>query len=189
MLSYDWDDTVNALYSPWLDVVGTFQHALGPYSAGQPLQTFTTPAANVTQTGYPNMTVLANWSASGTYSVDGYGIAPSGFLARTKDGSVVGGIFSGTFDTAPLAAGAHQLLVTRSATKVTVHQPLGDDTQLAVRLPSSWAAGKPVQARAVGPDGSDRGAVDGTVEGGRFLFRCEGPQPGSPAPTYAITVG
>jgi hypothetical protein len=189
MLSYDWDDTVNALYSPWLDVVGTFQHALGPYSAGQPMQSFGSPAANVTQTGYANMTVLANWSDSAAYSVDGYGVAPSGFLARTKDGGVVGGIFSGTFDTAPLAPGTHQLLVTRTASKVTVHQPLGDDTQLAVRLPSSWQAGQPVQVNAVGSDGSSRGAVEATVAGGRAVFRCEGPQPGSPAPTYVITVG
>jgi Domain of unknown function (DUF6259) len=189
MLSYDWDDTVNALYNPWLDVVGTFQHALGPYSAGQPLQSFSSPAANVTQTGYPNMTVLANWSGSATYSVDGYGVAPSGFLARTKDGAVVGGIFSGTFDTSLLAPGPHQLLVTRTATKVTVHQPLGDDTQLAVRLPSSWQAGQPVHVDAVGQDGRSRGFVDATVQGGRAVFRCEGPQPGSAAPTYVITVG
>ncbi len=188
MLSYDWDDTVNALYNPWLDVVGTFQHGLGPYSAGQPLQSFTSPAANVTQTGYPNITVLANWSDA-AYAVDGYGIAPSGFLARTKDGAVVGGSFSGTFDTSPLSAGTHQLLVTRTATTVTVHQPLGDDTQLAVRLPSSWQAGQPVHANVVGPDGHDRGSVDGTAESGRFVFRCEGPQPGSPAPTYMISVG
>jgi hypothetical protein len=189
MLSYDWDDTTNALYNPWLDVVGTFQHALGPYSAGQPLQSFGSPAANVTQTGYPNMTVLANWSDSAAYSIDGYGIAPDGFLAQTKDGAVVGGIFSGTFDTAPLASGTHQLLVTRTPAKVTVHQPLGDDTQLAVRLPSSWQAGQPVQVNAVGQDGRSRGSVDATVANGRAVFRCEGPQPGSAAPTYVITVG
>lgn len=189
MLSYDWDDTTNALYNPWLDVVGTFQHALGPYSAGQPLQSFASPAANVTQTGYPNMTVLANWSSSAPYTVDGYGVAPSGFLARTKDGGVVGGIFTGTFDTAPLASGTHQLLVTRSATRVTVHQPLGDDTQLAVRLPTSWQSGQPVQLSAVGSDGGSRGSVDFTVQGGRAVFRCEGPQPGSAAPTYVITIG
>ena len=141
----------------------------------------------MTQTGYPTMTVLANWSDSAPYSVDGYGVAPSGFLARTNDGSVVGGSFSGTFDTAPLSPGTHQLLVTRTARTVTVHQPLGDDTQLAVRLPSSWQAGQPVTVSAVGPDGRARGSVDGTVANGRFVFRCEGPQPRSPGPTYRIS--
>jgi hypothetical protein len=72
---------------------------------------------------------------------------------------------------------------------VTVHQPLGDDTQLAVRLPSSWRAGQPVQVNAVGQDGRARGSVDATVESGRAVFRCEGPQPGSAAPTYEISVG
>jgi len=58
-----------------------------------------------------------------------------------------------------------------------------------VRLPSSWQAGQPVHVNAVGSDGSSRGAVEATVAGGRAVFRCEGPQPGSPAPTYVITVG
>jgi Domain of unknown function (DUF6259) len=189
MLSYDWDDTAQALYSPWLDVVGSFQHALGPYSAGQPLQSFGSPAANVTETAYPNMSVLANWSDTATYSVDGYGVAPTGFLARSNDGALVAGSFTGTFDGAALSAGTHDLLVTRTASTLTVHQPLGNDTQLAVRLPTSWQAGKPVQVSILGPDGLARGTVDGTVSSGRFVFRCEGPQPGIPAPTYRISTG
>jgi hypothetical protein len=58
-----------------------------------------------------------------------------------------------------------------------------------VRLPSSWQAGQPIRVEALGQDGRARGSVDGTIEGGRFLFRCEGPQPGSAAPTYVISVG
>jgi Domain of unknown function (DUF6259) len=189
MLSYDWDNTAQALDSPWLDVVGSFQHALGPYSAGQPLQSFGSPAANVSETGYPNMSVLANWSDAAAYAVDGYGVAPTGFLARSKDGALVAGSFAGTFDGSPLSAGTHQLVVARTSTAVTVHQPLGGDTQLAVRLPSSWQAGKPVRAEMVGPDGSARGSFDGTVQNGRFVFTCAGPIPGLPAPTYRISTG
>jgi hypothetical protein len=186
VLSYDWDGTANALFSPWLDVAGSYQHAVGPYTAGQPLQSFGAPAANVTETRYPKLTVLANWSESAAYVTDGYGIAPSGFLARSTDGAVVAGSFSGTFDGAALSPGTHHLLVTRTSTSVTVHQPLGSDTQLSVRLPSSWQAGRAVSATVLDPDGNARGSVEGTVQNGRFVFTCAGPQPGLPAPTYVI---
>jgi hypothetical protein len=189
MLSYDWDGAANSLFSPWVDVVGSYQRALGPYYAGQPLQSYTSPAANVTETGYPNLSVLANWSDSGTYATDGYGVAPTGFLARSRDGALVAGTFAGTFDGSPLSAGTHDLVVTRGPSVVTLHQPLGADTQLAVRLPSSWQAGRPVHATALGRDGNSRGSVDGTIENGRFVFTCEGPLPGIPAPTYRINTG
>jgi Domain of unknown function (DUF6259) len=189
MLSYTWDGTANSLASPWLDVAGSYQRALGPYSAGQPLQSFTSPAPNVTETGYPNLSVLANWSGSDTYPASGYGVAPNGFLARTRDGAVVAGTFSGAFDGFALSAGTHDLIVSRTASAVTVHQPLGADTQVAVRLPSSWQAGRPVHATVLGPDGNPRGPVDGTIQNGRFVFTCAGPLPGIPAPTYQLTTG
>ena len=72
---------------------------------------------------------------------------------------------------------------------MTVHQPLGTDTGLGVRLPSSWQAGRPVHANVLGPDGDLRGSVDGTVQNGRFVFTCAGPLPGIPAPTYRISTG
>ena len=187
MLSYIWDGTTDSLADPWLDVVGSYQRALGPYSAGQPLQSFTSPAPNVTETGYPNLSVLANWSGSRTYTKDGYGIAPTGFLARSGEGALVAGTFSGAFDGFPLAAGTHDLVVTRTSSAVTVHQPLGDETQIAVRLPASWQAGRAVRATVLGPDGEPRGSVDGSIQNGRFVFTCAGPLPGIPAPTYRIT--
>ncbi len=189
MLSYDWDGAANSLFSPWLDVVGSYQRALGPYYAGQPLQSYASTVANVTDTGYPNLSVLANWSASDAYATDGYGVAPTGFLARSRDGALVAGTFTGTFDGSPLSAGTHDLVVNRGSSVVTVHQPLGPDTQLAVRLPSSWQAGRPVHATVLGPDGNSRGTVDGTIQNGRFVFTCAGPLPGIPAPTYRISTG
>ena len=72
---------------------------------------------------------------------------------------------------------------------MTVHQPLGTDTQLSVRLPSSWQSGHPVRAELIGSDGVARGSVDGTVQNGRFVFTCTGPLPGIAAPTYHISSG
>jgi Domain of unknown function (DUF6259) len=189
ILSYSWDGSTYSVDSPWLDVVTSYQHALGPYSAGQPLQSYKTVAPQVTQTDYPNLSVLANWSSSDGYSTDGYGIAPNGFLARTGDGAVVAGTFSGTFDGFTLAGGSHDLVVTRTSSAVTVHQPLGDQTPIAVRLPSSWQAGSPVHAAALASDGSVLQQVSGTVQNGRFVFTCAAAQAGAPSPTYRITVG
>jgi hypothetical protein len=143
----------------------------------------------VTETAYPNLSVLANWSSSDSYSTGGFGIAPNGFLARSGDGAVVAGTFSGTFDGFALSPGSHDLVVSRTSSAVRVHQPLGAETAISVRLPSSWQAGSPVQAAALARDGSVLGPISGTVQNGRFVFACAGSQPGLPAPTYRISVG
>jgi Domain of unknown function (DUF6259) len=185
LLSYFWDGQRDTLSSPWLDVVSTYQRALGPFYAGQSLQSYTSPAAGVTETAWPNMTVLTNWNTGRTHSVDGYGIAPDGFLARSRDGSVVAGTFSGTFDGAVLSGGgAHDLVVMRAGSTVTVHQPLGSDTSVSVRLSGSGT----VRVTATRPDGTTV-PVTGQVQNGRYVFVCAGPQPGLPAPTYRITAG
>jgi hypothetical protein len=189
MLSYSWDGATESLDSPWLDVVASYQHALGPYSAGQPLQSYKFVAPRVSQTDYPNLSVLANWSGSDSYSTGGFGIAPNGFLARTGDGAVIAGTLNGTFDGFPLSPGSHDLVVTRTSAAVTVHQPLGSETPISVRLPSSWQAGSAVHAVALATDGSVLGPISGTVQNGRFVFTCAASQPGLTAPTYRITVG
>jgi len=189
MLSYSWDGATDSVDSPWLDVAASYQHALGPYSAGQPLQLYKSVAPHVTETGYPNLSVLANWSGSDGYTTSGFGIAPNGFLARSGDGAVVAGTFSGTFDGFALSPGSHDLVVTWTSSAVTVHQPLGTETAISVRPPSSWQAGAPLQAVALARDGSVLGPISGAVQSGRFVFTCAGSQPGLPAPTYRIRAG
>ena len=176
MLSYTWDGTTDSIESPWLDVVGSFQHALGALYAGQPLQDFRSSGANQTVTEFPNLTVTANWNASSP-----------GFLAQAKDDSVTAGSVTGTFDGSALSPGTHDLLVTRTNAEVTVHQPLGADTPISVRVPASWA-GSAVRGTWLGPDGLTH-MLTGTVQDGRFTFTCAGAQPGLPAPTYHLTRG
>jgi hypothetical protein len=169
-----WDGTTHSLDSPWLDVVGSFQHALGPLYAGQPLQDYRSPAAGQTVTEFPNLTVTANWKD-----------ATPTFVAQAKDDSVTAGVAGGTFDGSPLSGGTHYLVVTRAPNVVTVHQPLGPDTQISVRVPSGWTN---VNLSWDGADGLTH-TVPGTAVGGRFTFTCAGPQPGLPALTYRITRG
>ena len=188
MLSYNWSANPDSLADPWLDVAGSFQHALGPYYAGQALTAFETPAPDVTRTWFGDFSVLTNWSATTHYDAEGAGLARDGFLAETDDGSVQAGAFSGSFAGSQLSPGTHYLVVQRTPTSVTVHQPLGDATQLAVDLPSSWKPGAALTATA-STSGGTAEAVTGQIEGRRFVFQCLGPSGGRPAPTYVISAG
>jgi Domain of unknown function (DUF6259) len=172
VLSYTWDGTTDSLYSPWLDVVTSFQHALGPLYAGQPFQSYNSPAAGQTVTQFPNLTVTANWDATN----------PT-FLAQAKDDSLTAGVVTGSFDGSALSPGTHYMVETRSSGEVTIHEPLGPDTPISVRVPSGWTS---AQASWLGADGLTH-TINGPVLGGRFTFTMAGPEPGIPAPTYHIT--
>jgi hypothetical protein len=90
MLSYDWDTGVDG---PWLGIATAFQRALGPHYAGVALTSYTPLAAGVTETRFGTYSVVANWTTS-PYELDGFRIAPGGFLARTDDGGLVAGEFA-----------------------------------------------------------------------------------------------
>lgn len=90
MLSYDWDTGTGG---PWLGIDTAFQRALGPHYAGAPLTSYTQLAAGVTQTRFGTYSVVANWTNT-PQAVDGFQIAPRGFLARTDDGSLAAGAFA-----------------------------------------------------------------------------------------------
>jgi hypothetical protein len=189
MLSYNWNAPGDTLSSPWLDVVGSMEHTLGPLYAGQPLDSYAAEAPDVTRTTFANgFHVLADWSTTNPYTDDrGSQLPPGGFEAASSDGSVDAGSYSGAFEGSPLSAGTHYLVVRRTASSVVVHQPLGPSTPLSVDLPSSWTPGTPLTATASSP-GADPVAVSGTVVGRRFVFQCDGPGSG-PAPTYVIGTG
>jgi hypothetical protein len=188
MLSFNWNARTNSLADPWLDVAASFQQALGPSYAGRALSSFETPAPDVTRTSFGDYSVLTNWSATAPYETAEAELAPGGFLAETDDGSVQAGAFSGSFDGSPLTPGTHYLVVERTPTSVTVHQPLGGATDLAIDLPSSWTPRSAPTATASAAGGG-ASAVSGRIEGRRFVFECLGPADGQPAPTYVIGAG
>ncbi len=114
MLSYSWDVDAGTLSSPWLEIAGRFQRALGPYYAGVPLTRFEDAASGVTRTVFSGYSVVANWRAQ-PYTVAGYTIAPGGFLARSADGKVVAGALTAQFGV-PLSAGTQYLIVENGRT-------------------------------------------------------------------------
>jgi len=124
VLSYAWNGWEGTLDSPWLGLAGAVQRALGPYYAGRALTGYRNVAPEVTETAFGDFTVLANWSPTTRHDVDGYGIAPGGFLGRSADGRVLAGAFVGTFDGKPLPGGVHYRIVERTGDGVTVQEPL-----------------------------------------------------------------
>jgi hypothetical protein len=93
LLSYNWDGESRTLDSRWLGIVGDVQRALGAHYAGRPLTAYRRLEADVTETEFGDYSVVANWSRTTPFELDGYRIAPLGFLARERDGSMLAGTF------------------------------------------------------------------------------------------------
>jgi hypothetical protein len=111
--------------------------------------------------------VIANRDTTGGYSTAGYDVAPGGFFARTAANDLLAGSFEGSFDGVSLSPGVHYVIVERDAASVTVRQPVGVDSDIAIEPP----AGSAFTATALASDGSQLGTVGGQLQGGRFVFR------------------
>ena len=185
--TYDWNELLGSIGSPWLDVVGSLQRILGPQYVGVPLTGYRDVAQGITESTYDDLLVLANWNTAAGHTAGGYGIAPSGFLARTRDDNLIAGAFQGRFGGHALSPGTHYLIVERDERSVTVRQPLGVDTDIAVEPPSSWSSGQGLDAAAIAPGGEVVGRVTGELRAGRFVFRCARALGGRTVTEYRIT--
>jgi hypothetical protein len=71
-------------------------------------------------------------------ALDGYDIAPGGFLARTTEAGVVAGMFSGQFRGVPLSDGVHWITVEEGPDQIDIRHPIGASTPLRIRRPAAW---------------------------------------------------
>jgi uncharacterized protein DUF6259 len=181
--SYSWD-SVPPGDDPRLDLVALVQRDLGPHYVGVALTAYRDLAPGVVESTYGDLTVVGNLAGSAAYAAEGDGIAPHGFRARLADGSVVAGVFTGTFGGAPLTPGTHDVVVERTQAAVTVRQPIGADTDLAVTPP---AAPGPQQVLALASDGSTIAAVPASTSGGRVVFHYAGVVAGRRVAAYRIS--
>ena len=186
--SYSWDALAPG-ENPWLDLVGLLQRELGPHYAGLPLAGYEDVAPEVTESTFGDLAVLANWDTGNVYATAGYDVAPGGFLARTADGDLLAGAFRGSFDGVALSAGTHYVIVERTAASVTVQQPVGADSSLAVAPPASWSSGRTLEVKALDGVGDALGLVPGAVQGGRVVFGYTGELNGRRVAGYRITGG
>jgi hypothetical protein len=187
--SYGWADLTNSLRSQWLGLVGDLQRILGPHYAGVSMTGYRNVTPEVTETTFGDLVVLANWDSTAGYATERFGIARGGFVARTRDDRLLAGAFEDTLDGVALSEGTHYVIVERDEVSVTVRQPFGADTNLAIEPPPSWSSGRTLQATAIAPDGKVVGAVAGEIRAGSFVFRCVRELNDHPVAAYRITVG
>ena len=167
MLHYLWQ----RLNTPRGNLGSALQNAAGPYYAGQTLDSFTYLAPYVTASSFGALTVIANWQTS-AFTVDGHGILPGGYLARTSDGVLIAGSFTGSFNGAAISAGEHHIIVQLASGIVSVRQPVGADTDVAIPLPSGWVAGDSFTVTAYDSKGAPIGTTPMAVAGSNITFHC-----------------
>lgn len=188
MAGYYWPELRSAA-PDWAATAAAFQPAILARTAGRMLSGYRALADQVTESRFDDLAVVANWNAQAGYDVDGYTIAPSGFLARADDGSVAGGVFVNSFGGAPLSAGVHYLLVERGDGVVSVRHPSGPDTSVTVSLPAEWDLSAGVQVQAMAGHGSAIGPVAVTLDGYRATFFCARMVANTAMEHYEITAG
>ena len=184
--SYSWD-ALGPAENPWLDLVARLQRDFGPHYVGVPLSEYKNLAQDVNESTYGDLSVIANRDAAHTYSSAGYDVAPGGFLAVTND--LRAGAFEGSFGGVPLSAGVHYVIVERDVASVTVRQPVGADSDVAIEPPAAWSAGHTLAATALASDGTQLGSVGGRMQDGRFVFRYAGTLNGQAVAAYRVSLG
>ncbi len=187
MLSYDWQWSDNdPLNNPWLDLVAVLQRSVVARTAGVSLTGYTEINANVTQSTFDDLAVIANWHPTLTYLVDGHRVAPAGFLARSHNDSVLAGVFTNYFNGSVLSSGEHYLVIERTPHVVTVYQPVGADTVLSVTAPDDWQAGETLHVRAFEPSGDFLDDVGFWIEGRQVKFIYRQQQANQPVGYYQL---
>ena len=179
--SYSWDALAPGR-NPQLDLVSLLQQTLGPHYAGVALSRYRELGPSVAESTFGDLDVVGNLGAAQPYVLDGYGVAPHGFLARTNDGSLVAADVTGTFDGVALTPGTHDIVVQRTGNAVTVRQPVGADTDVGVVPPPGN-----VHATALGDDGRTLGVVDGRPVNGRFVFHYASTLEGAHVAAYRVS--
>jgi Domain of unknown function (DUF6259) len=185
--SYSWD-ALGPDEHPWLDLVSRLQRDLGPHYAGVALSAYREVAPSVVESTFGDLVVVANGDPGKSYSSGGFDVAPNGFFARTASRDVLAGAFQGSFDGVALSAGVHYLILERDASSVTVRQPVGADTQVAVEPPATWSPGRSLQATAIARDGTELGPVASRLQDGRLLFAYSATLNGRPVAGYRVSV-
>jgi hypothetical protein len=180
--SYSWD-ALGPAANPWLDLVARLQRDFGPHYVGIALSGYQSLEPDVNKSTYGDLSVIANRDPARAYSFAGYDVAPGGFFAEAKD--LLAGAFEGSFAGIPLSAGVHYVIVERDAASVTVRQPVGADTDMAVEPPVGGA----LTATAEAADGTHLGTVPGRQQGGRFSFRYAGTVNGRAVADYRVAAG
>ncbi|MBN1580124.1 MAG: hypothetical protein JXA89_05435, partial [Anaerolineae bacterium] len=140
MLSYDLNGSEygGGLDSAWLKVVNLVQEQVLSEYAGERVTGFRMLQDGVTQTRFEKVTVIANWKESAVYHAGGHGLAPGGVIVFDDRNTLSAGVFS-TYNGLALTTGDHILVEKRENETITLWQPIGDDTPIALAALPGWA--------------------------------------------------
>ena len=160
-------DLANGTENPWIDVAGVFQkHVLSRY-ADQLVTGFEETAPGKTVTRIGDMDIAANWDVDSAWELDDrFTLSPGGVQAVSKDGTVRAGIYA-KYNGYALDAEEHYLVELRDVDAITVYQPMGSDTTLAVQKGGGW---KHARAFAYADDGTMIAELPVKEEGDFVLF-------------------
>jgi hypothetical protein len=157
--------------NPWLKLNGELQdHLLGLY-AGERVTGYTNLAASVTRTDFQTVGVIANWDSASSYTTGGFTLAPSGALVQDQNGLLTAGILT-TYNGVPLSGGDHYLIIRVGLGEISVRQPMGASTSLALPWPPGWQPGDSLQASALDISGVPLGslALSTSAQGITFTY-------------------
>jgi hypothetical protein len=155
--------------NPWLKLNGELQDHLLAHYASERITGYTNLTANVTQTTFQSVSVIANWDSLNPYSTTGYTLPPYGALVRDQFGRLTAGILT-AFNGYPLSPGDHTLIVEVNLDRISVRQPMGASTSLTLPLPPGWQTSDPFQAQALDIAGSNLGSLSLTVSAAGITF-------------------
>ena len=192
MLSYDlgWTNFGGGISDPWLAVVAAFQKEVLARYAGERLLSYASLDGAATQSAFEHFAVITNWSSAAPYMAGLYVLPPAGAMVTSDDGSLIAGVFT-SYNGVPLRSGEHYLIEERSADSVIVRQPLGDATELTIRVvPATQVTDTPIVwafSAAGVPLGSVASAT--TADGGSVTFVYQRQLAGGAVAYYRITQG
>lgn len=170
MLSYD---LVQSSYgggvnSQWINLVGDFQKYVISRYADERLTDFTKLQNKVTRTFFEHCAVIANWDESNSYNAGQYVLPPLGTMITKNDGSIVAGIFT-TYNNMPLGNGEHYLIEERGS-NIVVRQPMGENTNLIIRLLPNWSMTDQIAVWAFAKNGQSIGSVPASITANGVTF-------------------
>ncbi|MBN1268916.1 MAG: hypothetical protein JXB04_04970 [Kiritimatiellae bacterium] len=163
----------------WMYISDAFQKGLASKHFGQPLNAYDRAVGGDLRvirmsygSGADELTVLGNFRDGEALYTNGCSIAPGGLLAALPGHRLIAGVFTNTFNDAPLPPGDHYIVVERLTNDtISVKHPHGADTSLTILRPDEWTNG--VIAVAVLRDGSEFLAGDRlTLSGSNMLLYC-----------------
>ncbi|MBX3062153.1 MAG: hypothetical protein KF726_04205 [Anaerolineae bacterium] len=169
--------------NPALNLVGVFQKYVLANYADQLVVSYSDLGNGVKETKFTDFTVYSNWNEDAYYTVNGNTLPAGGVVTQANDGSVTAGVFS-SYNDAELSGGDHYLVEVRSANAIKVFQPLGADTELAIKNMEGWTS---ATVTAYQYDGTVIGTANAAVSADAITFTYAANVDGKPVGYYQIT--